>query len=76
VTLLLLISVSRARLPMITLAGAYGAGADAFRLLAWLAFAGLVGVLVYLGTAALLGVAELRDAWGVVRGRRSGRGPA
>jgi putative peptidoglycan lipid II flippase len=76
VTLLLLISVSRARLPMITLAGAYGAGADAFRLLAWLAFAGLVGVLVYLGTAALLGVAELRDACGVVRGRRSGRGPA
>jgi putative peptidoglycan lipid II flippase len=76
VILLLFISVSRSRLPMITLAGAYGARADAFRLLAWLAVAGMLGALIYLGTSALIGVAELRDAWSIVRRRRSARGPA
>ena len=76
VSLLLFISVSRSRLPMITLNGAYGARADAFRLLAWLAVAGVLGALIYLGTCALLGIAELRDAWSLVRRRRSARGPA
>ncbi len=73
--LALLISLSRTWLPMVTLAGAYGVGADAFRLLAWLAGAGLVGTLVYLGSAALLGVAELRDLRNLVQ-RRSKRRPA
>lgn len=65
----LFIAISRARFPMITLAGPYGVGADAFRLLGWLTLAGIIAVAVYLGTAALLRVPELRDVWGLVRRR-------
>ena len=64
-----LVMFSRDAFPMITLAGPYGAGADAFRLAAWLAVAGLIAVVLYLGTAALLGVPELREARALLRRR-------
>ena len=68
--LLLLISQSRQILPMITLAGPYGAGADAFRLLAWLALAGLAALVTYFAAAALLRAPELREALALLRNRR------
>ena len=68
--LLLLIAVSSEGLPMITLAGPYGVGADAFRLLAWLALAGLLALLTYLVPAALLRAPELREALALLRRRR------
>ncbi|HSH78538.1 MAG TPA: murein biosynthesis integral membrane protein MurJ [Herpetosiphonaceae bacterium] len=65
-----LLQVSRPLVPMVALEGRYGAGADALRLLAWLALAGVVAVAVYLLSAALLRAPELAEARGLLRRRR------
>jgi putative peptidoglycan lipid II flippase len=69
--LVALIAASRSWLPMITPAGAYGVGADAFRLLAWLALAGLVSIIAYVLPAAVLRVPELESIVALVRQRRA-----
>jgi putative peptidoglycan lipid II flippase len=63
--------ISRSRLPMITLAGSYGSGADALILLGWLALAGLLALTVYLAIASLLRVPELAEVRALIRSRRS-----
>jgi len=65
-----LLRVSRPVFPMVALEGRYGAGADALRLLAWLALAGVVAVAVYLLSAALLRAPEIAEARGLLRRRR------
>jgi hypothetical protein len=64
-------SASTAPLPMLTLAGPYGAGADAFVLLAWLALAGMLGLAVYVAAAALLRAPELAELRAMLGERRS-----
>jgi len=70
VVLVGMIALSRPVLPMITLGGAYGTGADALRLAAWLGGAGIAAVVTYLGVAALLRVPELREARVLLQRRR------
>ncbi len=64
-----IVALSSRVLPMVTLAGAYGSGADALVLAAWLAVTGGVGILVYLGVALALRVPEVREAIALVRRR-------
>jgi putative peptidoglycan lipid II flippase len=64
-------AISSEMLPMITLAGAYGTGADALRLAGWLALAGLLAVSLYLGMAVLLRLPEPRAARDLLRRRRT-----
>lgn len=67
--LLGLVLASRPWFPMITPAGAYGVGADALRLLAWLTVAGIAAVIAYLVPAVLLRAPELGDVLRLVRQR-------
>ena len=69
------VRLSRGALPMITLAGAYGSGADAFLLAGWLGLAGVLILALYLGAAALLRVPELREATSLLRRRRAAKLP-
>jgi putative peptidoglycan lipid II flippase len=64
-----ILRLSSGVLPMVTLAGAYGQGADALLLASWLVVAGAVGGVVYLGAALALRVPEVREAVALVRRR-------
>ncbi|MBA3943459.1 MAG: murein biosynthesis integral membrane protein MurJ [Herpetosiphonaceae bacterium] len=64
--------ISRRYLPFLNLQSVYGHGADAIRLLVWLAAAGIWALLVYVGMATLMHVPEVGEAWVLVR-RRAGR---
>jgi putative peptidoglycan lipid II flippase len=61
--LLALRRVSSGALPFLLPSGAYSWRSDLVPLLLWLAAAAGLGLLVYAGIAALLGVEELRVAW-------------
>lgn len=65
------VMVSSRVLPMVTLAGSYGKGADAFVLAGWLLLVGVLGILVYLGVALVLRVPEVRESVALVRARRA-----
>jgi hypothetical protein len=58
---------SSGALPFLLPNGAYSWRSDGVPLLLWLAAAAGLGLLVYAGISALLGVAEMRLAWARVR---------
>jgi putative peptidoglycan lipid II flippase len=60
-------AASATRLPFIVAGSPYSWRSDLLPLLLWLAAAGTLGLLIYAGVAALLGVEEMRAAWGRVR---------
>jgi hypothetical protein len=66
--LLALWRASVGMLPFLLPSGAYNWRSDLLLLLLWLAAAAALGLLAYIGIAALLRVEELRVAWARARG--------